>query len=120
MMAVTGNEPVSVSDLKLACSALIERIAAIEAARTPTQVWSGNSKTATFTDGEPGDIIVCDIYGSATNGGNSYTTTATVVLNEHYVDAAGLETSRKSGTWTVQSRTNNWTLRAVRLIKTQD
>ena len=122
-MAVTGNEPVSVADLKLACSALIERIAALESARVPVQVWSGYSNPATFTDGKAGDIIVADVYEKNTSigsGGKVVTVSALLTERGSMTGQNGLTVSRSGDTWSIDVSYTNWTMQRVLLISTQD
>lgn len=123
-MAVTGNEPVSVADLKLACDSLIARIAALEAARTPTEVWSGTGETASFTEGEPGDIIVAEIYETPESGGGAgqLVKSSTVLNVTHGVSygPSGLQITRSGGVWKILVGFGNWSLRNINLIRTQN
>ena len=104
-MAVTGNEPVQVSDLKMACDALGGRFSAIygsiqsamnemqdqinqlkEEAMKPVTLWTGSSTTATVSQ-SIAQFKTLTISGTTDNGSTPYKGTVSASTGRQYVDA---------------------------------
>ena len=104
-MAVTGNEPVSTADLKMACDALGERFSEIYSSiqstingmqdqinwlyddyMKPVTLFTGNATSATVNQSIT-QFKTLTISGTTDNGSTPYTGTVSATVGRQYVDA---------------------------------